>query len=348
MKIRTLLVDGNSLLKHSFTGNKNTYNSKGHIGAIYTFLTIVRKMIKENMTNKTIVVFDGDQSGLLRFRLDSDYKANRKSKSWYNKIELTESEIRKEKEERKSILYQKNRIQNYIENLFIRQIEIDEIEADDLISQYILEHNNKEELFLSTKDRDYCQLLDQNLTIILTDKKIGLTKDNYMMHFNHHYSNALTIKVICGDSSDNIKGVGGIKEDTLLNHFPELKYKHVSVNDIYKKAKEIQEDRISKKLKPLKCFENLINNKKSLKLNHKLMNLKEPFLNKEAIEELKQLELPLSPEGRSSKELYRLMMEDEFLTIYGGTFVNYIEPFYTVIMNEKQLLTEYYQNNSVK
>ena len=53
-----------------------------------------------------------------------------------------------------------------------------------------------------------------------------------MMHFNHHYSNALVLKIICGDTSDNIKGIEGMGEDTLLKHCPELKYKHFSVREI--------------------------------------------------------------------------------------------------------------------
>ena len=59
------------------------------------------------------------------------------------------------------------------------------------------------------------------------------------------------------------------------------------------------------------------------------------------INELEQLELPLAPEGRGSKNLIKMMNEDGFLSIYGSNFVNYVEPFYTIIMNEKQLLTEY-------
>ena len=35
------------------------------------------------------------------------------------------------------------------------------------------------------------------------------------------------------------------------------------------------------------------------------------------------------------------MLEDGFLDIYKSDFVSYIQPFYTVIANEKQLLLEY-------
>ena len=47
----------------------------------------------------------------------------------------------------------------------------------------------------------------------------------------------------------------------------------------------------------------------------------------------------------ASKKIISMMQEDGFLSIYGSTFPNYVEPFYTVIMNEKQLLTEYLKKN---
>jgi hypothetical protein len=58
--------------------------------------------------------------------------------------------------------------------------------------------------------------------------------------------------------------------------------------------------------------------------------------------------MPLEPTDRGSVNLTKMMAEDEFLTIYGSTFVNYVEPFYTVIMNEKDLLKEYLRNNRSK
>lgn len=342
MKIRTLLVDSSNLLKRSFNGAKDIYtNNFGHIGGLYGFMTIVRKQIKEHMINKVILVWDGEGGGVLRYRIDRDYKANRKNKEWYRKIEMTAAEIRREREKEESILKQRKRIQAYAEELFLRQIEVDDVEADDLIAAYCLHYNNKEEIFIYSNDRDYAQLLDLNITIIFPNIDEPVTKTNYMMYFDHYYQNALTIKIICGDVSDNIKGVGGIKEKTLLKYFPELQYKYMSVRDICKKADEINKQRLAEKKPPLKIFENLLGNIEKLKTNFQLINLREPMLTETAREELRQLDMPLGEEGRSSKNLYKMMLEDEFLKIYTSTFPNYVEPFYTVIMNEKQLLNEY-------
>jgi 5'-3' exonuclease len=344
MKNRTLLVDSSYLLKRSFHGAKDLQTAKfGHIGGLYSFLTTIRKMIKDHMINKVVLVWDGEGGGIYRYRIDNEYKANRESKEWHQRIELTEAEIRREKAKEESILNQRQRIKAYAEELFLRQIEVEEVEADDIIAKYCLDYNNLEEIYIYSNDRDFAQLLDLNITIIFPNIDVPVTKSNYMMYFNHHYKNALTMKIICGDDADNIAGVGGVKETGLVKLFPELKYKTLTVKDICRRADEINAERAENKKKPLLALENIVNNVSRLKTNFKLVNLREPMLNEQAEEELLQLEAPLSPEDRGSKNLYEMMIHDDFLSVYGSTFSQYVEPFYTVIMNEKRLLTEYYK-----
>lgn len=345
MKNRTLCIDAPNLLKRSINGAKDVETAKfGHIGGLYQFMTSIRMLIKRHMINKVVVFWDGEGSGIYRHRIDRAYKANRKSKEWHKRIEMTGAELRREKAKDESILKQKKRIQSYIEELFIRQIEVDDIEADDLIAQYCLDHNNVEEIFILSNDRDFAQLLDLNITILFPNIKEPVTSINYMMHFNHHYTNALIMKIICGDVSDNIAGVGGLKDTGLVKLFPELKFKTMMVNDIWLQANERNKERVDNKKKPLKALENIVNGVERLKMNHEMINLRQPMLNEEAIEELGQLESPLSPEGRGSKFLYGMMVEDDFLSVYGSSFTQYVEPFYTVIMNEKRLLKEYYKS----
>jgi len=342
MNIRTLLVDGSYLLQRSFHGAKDLYtNNFGSIGALYSFLTTIRKLIKQNSINKTVIFFDGESGGIARYNIDHAYKANRKNKSWYNKIELSEAEIKKEKEKEESLLKNKKRIQQYAEELFLRQIEVNEIEADDLISAYVERYFRDEEIFIFTNDRDFIQLLDYGITILFDNIKEPINKTNFFFHFPYHYSNALTVKIICGDTSDNIDNIEGIQLKTLLKFFPDIKLRYYTVREICQKADAINKKRIEEKKKPLKAFENLLKNIGRLKMNYKLINLRKPFLNENALEELEQLRMPLSDKNRGSKYLYKMMVEDEFLTIYNGTFPNYVEPFYVVIMNEKQILKEY-------
>jgi len=351
MKTRTLLIDSQNLLKRSFHGARDVETTKyGHIGGLYSFLTTTRKMIKEHMINKVVLAWDGEGGGITRHRIDDAYKANRKTKEWHKKIEMNAAELRREKAKDESILKQRQRIKAYAEELWIRQIEVDDTEADDLIAAYCLEHHDDEEIFIYSNDRDFAQLLDLNITIIFPNLNQPVTRTNYMMHFNHHYTNALPMKIICGDVSDNIAGVGGLKETGLIKLFPELKFKTLSVREICRRADEMQKERVAKKLKPLKSLENILcpEGIQRMKTNFELVNLREPMLNDEAREELAQLEIPLSDEDRTSQNLLKLMMDDDFLSVYGSTFPQYVEPFYTVIMYEKQLLREYRKNNKIR
>jgi len=345
MKTRTLLVDSNYLLKRSFHGAKTAYTDKfGHIGGLYMFYTTLRRLIREYKINKIVLCWDGENSGLMRNRISRDYKANRKSKEWHKKIVMSDGQVRREEEKDRSILKQRKRIQQYAEELYIRQIEIDEIEADDLIAQYCIDYHDKEEIYIYSNDRDFSQLLDLDITILFPNIDKPITRKNYLTQFGHHYTNALTMKILCGDVSDNIKGVDGIQETTLLKHFPDLRVRHVSVREICKKSVSLNEERVLEKKKALKKLEKITESLDLLKTNYKLMNLKSPILNEEAIDELEQLEMPLSSQGRSSKNLYKMMVEDDFLFIYGSSFVSYVEPFYSVIMHEKQLLKEFNEN----
>ena len=342
MNVRTLLVDSSFLLKRSFHGNKNTYtNNFGHIGGLYSFFTTLRKLIREHKANKVVLAWDGENGGFYRHVIEPAYKANRKDKKWYGRIELSEAEIRREREKEESILKQRKRIQAYAEELFLRQIEVEKVEADDIIASYCMRYNETEDIYLYTNDRDFAQLLDYNITILFDNKEEPITKHNFFFEFKYHYGNALPMKIICGDVSDNIKGIAGIKEKSLLKYFPDIQFKRLTVREICAMADQINKERILNKKKPLKALESLLGSIETLKLNHQLMNLSKPFLNEEADDELEQLDMPLSDEDRGAKNLYAMMVEDEFLTVYSGSFPSYVEPFYTVIQNEKDILKKY-------
>ena len=74
----TLLVDGNALYKRSFIGARDEYNKDGeHIGGVYQFLTVLRKLMNENIYQKVFVFWDGEFSGKLRYNIYKDYKIKR-------------------------------------------------------------------------------------------------------------------------------------------------------------------------------------------------------------------------------------------------------------------------------
>lgn len=332
-KVNILLVDGNALFKRSVLGAKNLYNIHGqHIGGVYQFITVLRKLIDNDLYHKVFVFWDGKFSGKLRYNIYNDYKSNR-DKDYINGTKpVDESE-----------LSQKIQIQKYLEELFIRQYEDEIVESDDLIA-YICNHKNSNELLtICTSDRDMCQLINDDVRIYMIDLKTYITKGNYSEYFGHHVENAALIKILCGDKSDMIKGVKRLGEDTLLTHFPEIKEREVTIDEIINKAKLINENRVSNKLKPLQVLTNIslaitdgIQGDKLYEINEQLVNLKKPLLTDSVINDLEDLKSSdLDPEGRSIKNVYLMMKSDGIFNEIKNYSEDYLLPFKKLVDREK-------------
>jgi len=63
---KTLLVDGNNLLKIGFHGVKDFFNGTEHVGGIWHFLNTLRKFLEENNFNKVVVFWDSDTASSQR------------------------------------------------------------------------------------------------------------------------------------------------------------------------------------------------------------------------------------------------------------------------------------------
>ncbi len=358
----TLLVDGEYLLKRSFSIKGKYFTpSFGDITGLFLFLVSLRTIVKACNVNKVVLCWDGQNGGKLRYNIYEGYKANRKNKDWYNKITLTEAQIKFEAEKKESVLKTKVRIQQYLEEMFVRQIcDLDIIEADDMIAQYVLDYKHKEYIYIFTNDRDLCQLVEfDNVNIYLANKKTIINKKNYFIEFKHNFNNIRVIKTFCGDTSDNIKGVDGLAEPTFLKYFPKAIKEAIDIDYVLEETNRLIEERKATKKKPLKVLNNIaegimktVDSKDTEKLgreiydlNYKIINLKEPFLTREAKHEIKiAAEDPLNEEDRGSKNLIKLMDEDGFRQIWNGTINDFFAPFYNTIIKEKTLSKKYNTN----
>lgn len=323
-KTKTLIVDGNVLMKRSYNGAKNVYHKDKHIGGIFAFYSTLRKLILEHKIEKVVITWDGERGGTLRLDYYPDYKGNR-PKFFDKEYEL-----------------QKLRVKQYAEDLSIRQYEHPDVESDDLMAFYCKNKKKMEEVMIYTNDRDMCQLINEDVTIFLADKKMEVGIGNYQWFFEHHYKNAGLIKIIEGCSSDYIKGVDGVTENTLLKHFPQLRDREVSLEEIIQASIKINEERE----KPLKVLENIVegrtrgNHRGPLyEVNKKIIDLKEPLLTEEASENIINLiDLPIDPNGRDPKNVLKMMIEDGVMyALPGGEngYLNFMEPFVKLLKKEK-------------
>ena len=321
-KTKTLLIDGNVLMKRSYNGAKNVFYKEKHIGGIFQFYTTLRKLIVDLSVDKVVVMWDGERGGSLRLDYYPEYKGNR-PRFFDESYEI-----------------QKLKVKAYAEDLFLRQYEHPECESDDLLAFYALNRKKSEEVIIYTNDRDLCQLICEDVSLFLADKKVLVGVGNYNWYFQHHYENAGLVKIIEGCSTDNIKGIDGVTETTLLTHFPEIKDRKMTLEEIIEKSKLLQEG------KKLKVFESIIEGKTKgchkgnvYEVNKIIIDLQQPLLTDEAKEEILNLiNLPLNPEGRDYKNVLKMMFEDGVMyAIPGGEngYVNFLDPFIKLSKKEK-------------
>ena len=125
----------------------------------------------------------------------------------------------------------------------------------------------------------------------------------------------MLIKSMIGDTADSIKGIKGLGETTLLNHFPELTKRKVTLNEIIEQASKQQEERIATKQKPLKVLQNIIDavtdgvqGNKIYQINERLVNLSKPMMTTDGIRALELLKNgSLLPENREFKKVFEMM-----------------------------------------
>ena len=304
----TLLVDGNALFKVGYFGAKDEYNQNGqHIGGIYSFLTILRKILTEDLYHSVYVFWDGNFSGKLRYEIYEPYKSGR-GKDFINGTKPDDI----------NELNQRKIVWEYLSEMYIRQLKDEVVESDDFIAYYCLTRSENEKITIVSNDRDYLQLVSEDIKFYILDMKIYLDNTNFSSYFSFHKDNSLLIKTMVGDTSDTIKGIKGLGETSLLANFPEIKERKVNLNEVIQLAKIKQEERIGKKQKPLKILDNIVNGitdgvqkNKIYEINHRLVNLKEPMITLNAINNLEDLKnTTLDNTGRDLKNVLKMMKRD--------------------------------------
>lgn len=331
----TLLVDGNALFKASISGAKGLYNKDGvHIGGTYQFLTTLRMLLNEDLYHRVYVFWDGSFSGKLRYEIYKDYKGDR-NKDYINGTQPIDA----------SELAQRKAVWDYLNEMYIRQLKHPIIEGDDFIAYYCGTKKPNEKITICTNDRDMAQLINEDVKIYFTDKKKYVDYSNYSLYFRHKQENSVLVKTIAGDKSDCIKGIKGVGEITLINLFPELTERKVTLNEILVSAKKQQEERQTTKLKPLKVLTNIlervtdgIQGEKIYEINERLVNLTYPMMTQDGIEALEQLiDGTLSSSGRELKTVLMMMKRDGLDKAIGEhRYPDYLIPFIKLIDRENK------------
>ena len=328
--VKTLIVDGNNLLKIGFHGVKDFYNNGEHIGGTWYFLNTIRKFLEETNFNKVMVFWDSDTNSSQRKLIYPKYKMNRKSSP--NDVEKTDSFNK-----------QKTRVKQYLEEMFIRQLEVENSEADDLIAYYCQISLDEEKTIFSS-DKDLTQLISEKVLIYSPNLKSYYRfgdnikfKDCSIPHYN-----VMTFKILAGDTSDNIDGISLMGEKTLIKFFPEILDLKTSLTDILTKGelllKEQQTNVVLGNLLSGKTKEGIMGDD-FFKINKKLVDLSEPLIDEKGKEMVREYySESMDPDGRGHRNLIRMMMTDGFFRYLpkgDDAWINFLKPFLKLSRKEK-------------
>lgn len=363
----TLLVDGNNLLKISLVDRRMNSSGKEY-GAVFLFLRMLGQLLQKKDFNYCVVCWDGVNSGVLRWNIYHDYKANRdkhyelaggtteydKYINDYVKKVLRYSKNNKNAKrletDEENFQRQREIIQNILENLYIRQFIYDDVEGDDLIAFYVKNKKPNERIVIVSGDRDLTQLINNEVCQYIPSLRKFISPQNSVEELGITHENTLVKKILCGDASDNIKGIKGIGEQTLIKLFPNIKNEKISLEAIVGRSKELLEERKANKKKPLKSLENIVNRVTDgvqgndiFDINKKLIDLSEPLLTDEARNGMEnEMYAPMNCNERDIKNVYDIVVENgmDDLTnekVFGSLFCF----FEKIIKTEKK----YYEEN---
>lgn len=166
------------------------------------YVRTVKSLAKSYRSGKIIIAADQGSSSF-RKAVYPEYKANRKEK--YE----TQTEEEKEKFARF--------FNNWEETLLILAQEFDVIrfpgvEADD-IAGYIVKNKTRfefDQIWLASSDRDWDLLVGEGVSRFSYVTRKEVTIDTWLDHYDCEQFQYVDLKILMGDSGDNIKGVEGI------------------------------------------------------------------------------------------------------------------------------------------
>jgi 5'-3' exonuclease len=287
---RVLLIDSLNMFMRSFAIIQHTNKSLTPIGGLTGFLRSLGSTINLVRPTRTILVFDGKGSSTNKRYIYPEYKANRGIRRITNWDHYESQE-----EESESMTNQLVRLIEYLKCLPVDLVSVDKIEADDVIGHLAKKYGK--DVTIVSSDRDYLQLVDERITVFSPTKKIFYNKHRVLDEYGVHPNNFLIQKMLLGDSGDNVPGVNGLGQKTLLKEFSMLASEiPVSLEEILKVCEQGNK----------KVHGNVLNFKNQLKINQLLMDLNNPNIPDEDILALENMLL----------EPYKQFNSQEFLKLY--------------------------------
>jgi len=209
---KLFLLDCYALIYRAYYAflNSPMFNSKGiNTSTVFGFLLALDDILRNQKPTHIAAAFDSSKP-TFRHEIFKEYKANRL---------ITPEEIRNSIPIIKKLLSLMN----------IKIFEFPGYEADDIIGTIAKKvSRNNLKIFMVTSDKDYCQLVGENVFIYKPKKSgneveiVGVEEVKNKFGIDHP-EQVIDILALWGDASDNVPGVPGIGEKTALKLINEYK-----------------------------------------------------------------------------------------------------------------------------
>ena len=260
-----LIIDAMNMLIRSFSLLKAMNPSGTHVGGLVGFLRSLGYVTRIFDPTRIVIVWDGKGGSGNRQNINPNYKAQRAT------ARITHWGLYDTREqEQEALIGQLFRTQDYLECLPIQQIVIEKLEADDIIAYLAKRASGAgKKVTIVSSDKDFYQLIDDNIEIYAPVKKKTLNLDNIKEEIGVLPQNYNIVKALLGDNSDNLPGVKGLGIKTILSEWKSFAYNtNASLQDIWDHCEaQLEQD------KPKKIFAKIIHNWDKVLDNFTMMDL---------------------------------------------------------------------------
>lgn len=211
-----LILDGANIFIRSYCAIPALDLRGNCFGGTKGFLFSLKKYIELCKPDEVFIAWDGARGSFKRKSLIESYKSGRKPPKLNRNYDF---EVLGEQDEKKNKEYQKAKLNDYLGDLPVHQITVEDIEADDIIA-YLKNYFSEDRKVIVSGDRDFYQLLDDKTIIYLPIKKVFINRKRCFQEYCIYPVNFALAKAVIGDKSDCIQGVRGIGFKNLLKYFP--------------------------------------------------------------------------------------------------------------------------------
>lgn len=257
-----LIVDAMSVFIRHFLANPAVSTRGEFSGGVVGFLSSLGQLTASINPKTVIVVWDAGGGSQKKRGVFADYKMHRKPQ----KMNRAQGDDIPTTVENRN--WQVTTVVGMLRHLPLIQLFIENCEADDVVGYLCKYKYLQEEKVVVSSDRDFYQLLDENMKIFSPTSKSFVDSEAVKEKFGISPRNFCLAKAVCGDASDNIPGVGGVGFAGLAKKFPEfLDERDMTIDELISKAKLLNEE------KSLKIYKQIIDGEDIIRRNWKLVLL---------------------------------------------------------------------------